>query len=190
VKSCAKRKPARRFPRASIPPLADSKKTRNKAQWPLYAQMATVGSCFLTCLVLGSGAYQFKETTNAQIEALSLQRQAVRADRSSKASALLEQYLAIANKQSFGLSRNDAFVFQMSRDNSALLLLNAIYSIAKGDPDWEQVVVSSLRGYRSTAMQRQIACANFSREFRELVDIHLGSMSKLSICVDWIDAEW
>lgn len=169
---------------------AMSRKSLNAARWQLYANIGTVVSSVVAPLVLLFGIHQFRETMTAQTESLSMQKKALQSDRTSKAAELFEKYLEISTRKPSKLNRDEVNSFRINRDGRSLLALNSVYSMTKGDKEWEEKIVLELRAFRPTAMRSQILCNDLTTDFREVVEVQLGGLAPVSVCMDWADKEW
>lgn len=151
--------------------------------WDMLLKCVPAASLGVTFAALLFTTYQFGETVKVQRETIQIQQRSLESTRSGKAADLFERYLDVAYSRPRVGRGPEADAFRFSRDNRALVLLNSVYSVTKGDDDWHEIVFWSLRRFVSLARERKVLCLSLSREFRALLEQHLAEPSP-NICHD------
>lgn len=121
----------------------------------------------------------------AQREALRLQEESLQSERASKAAEIYGKYLEVAYSRPSSKKTEEAKQFRFERDNRALLLLNALSLVSKGDAEWQEIVHWSLQRYTLLAERGDVICLSLTRDFRKRLEDMLPGEPR--ICRDITD---
>ena len=147
------------------------------------ANIATALSLLVAILAFAFGTYQYRESSLLQERALKLQSHALTSDTSSKAADVFQRYLEIAHTRPKDSDPEKARAFRVERDNHALQMLNALYTIGKNDDEWLEIIDWKLSRYIALAEKRSVWCLNLTREFRRLIERRVVGPTPM-ICSD------
>ena len=172
---------------ASDEPVAAPHPGKTLPTWSLWLLIVASLALFLA---LGSAIHEFTKTQAVQRDVLVSQQNAIERDNAEKMAALqsravdlLLRYNELANQLTVNPQKNAKKDNRYWKEALAIHLLESLYNLTRGLPDWENTILWSLEKHQRFIREQRLNCSNYSPAFITLLEKSTGNRST-TLCRD------
>lgn len=163
------------------PPTAPA--SGNSSKLVVWAHIATISSSIVAVVALVFGSYQFYETQKAQRDSIALQKDAFEHELYAKTIDLLMKYNELMLQPPPSGSKAKKKEEWYWKQNLAISMLEAIFTLTKGDNEWEATVRWALQRHEHFIRENRLSCMTYSSEFVAFLE-NVFTAQPNSLCLD------